>query len=1685
MEPSGPGLVQMFVQKVESSIPDEGTRRAAERLLTVARPIAKAADYVLGILGIPIEMETEAAMRQTTGALRDAGYTSDQIRRASIPTVVLLNVTGMLTGGASGIPVIGHFMKPLEHAGLAVQKLLGVLRESPQAFARLGAAAGRAMEAARPTPGMPVAVGKVRRFVPGEGGLEQLGEPVITSRISHGQGGVLFTALEPGAETAGLEATIALYRKAGVHAQVQVGRGYWKGEYEHAVTSVFRGLTDTEHLKYLAAIEGLQKDQMMILWFMRAGKGRKGAPGPHSLYQFEYPGVTADQAAKRLDAVGLEGYTVVPTPKGARVLVYDGGGDPELLPSVRAAAKSPGSDIRVQTIQGEGGFFGGETREQARAFFDQYAAAYEQAHPDAAVRIAPVVRPGGAAPDAGGPGLGGGGGHHGPGGYAGRVPVQLAEPEITYPLKARLRELYEKGKHVFWYKGAGREIVQALGPDDGRLFGGFFAALSNEKDPASNLDFALQAYKAYKAGGIDALRSLKVADASLENLEVVARWSERGFPGAHPPFSATALKITHFYRATMGDMSAFTVDRHISRIFFATMDTLSEQQTKGVIDFSTKLAKEWRTSPSHLQEAIWVAWREENGLPSAANEPLRRVLKAKLTHDPEMAGLLRPEYLKQFRPDAPGQADLGATLALARVIVGATAGGAIGDTAEERVRNSFIGAGLGAVASPALVRSMAKSVTRMMANERGSLGPFAPKVDPVKIVAATRAEAEAFMLVDPSAINLGDRALAIDWSALDSGTVKVEDLITKLVATGGEKIDEARRGIITDARRRQLADMLGMTVDDVTRLPIGTALNAEQMQAVINLDGAIGRRIGDLSEQVAHSVGNDRTLNTMQLQVAIGAGRKVTQALYGARAEWGRTGRVLQDAAQVTQRASMSPGLTQVGELQERGLLVNPEIVAEYVSALRPVEERGSFIRGLFRKDELWATEGGTIRPPVGQPAIASPTAAPPGAPVTTPSRGAPPVAGPAAPVTPPAAPGAPPVPPPTAPPATPGTSVYGVLRELWYGSLLSGYSMHTANMATNALKVPLQFADTAVAGAIGQVRSTTRAAFGLRTVVPLQSGAQARVYEQELIGRTVGMFQGFTEGFLAMGRALWTGESKFGAMAGKVPHEPAITAQNLGLSSAQLGWSGVPGRAVDALGLMTDAFGGLVRSGGRLLMSGDELAKFTHYRMEIGAQAIAESVRQGVAWRDRPAFYRAFTGNVPPYADVLAREAAQAGTFTTDLTGAAASISKGIEESKFGVAVVPFLKVSYNILDDTLQHMLVFGLASKAWRADIAAGGARMDLALAKQAVGSLMLGSFAALAVNGDITGLGPLDKGLRQTMMDAGWQPYSVRIGADYYSYNRLGPFGSLLGFSADAAELIPQLREPRLADGIVTALALTFSHNFFDQSYMSGVHNILDAIMSSTPKDPEKDPFLRGLLRSTVPAGVAQLTPLFDPMKRETETLLDEMRSRIPGFSQDLPAHRDLFGYPTFRDDGYPAWMSVASAVKHRQLRDPETDERGRLYKELQDNGISISRPPKYIFGSDPGKVLGGERPTEGIRLDGKQYEQYAEMAGHALKLDVGFGGPMGQDTALRHLIEQPWYLAMSPGPDGSRAVAIRQVIEAYREAAKWKLLKENPALAHEYSSHIGMRASALLGTNAQENEIRQAVESGNNKLNLGF
>jgi len=582
-------------------------------------------------------------------------------------------------------------------------------------------------------------------------------------------------------------------------------------------------------------------------------------------------------------------------------------------------------------------------------------------------------------------------------------------------------------------------------------------------------------------------------------------------------------------------------------------------------------------------------------------------------------------------------------------------------------------------------------------------------------------------------------------------------------------------------------------------------------------------------------------------------------------------------------------------------------------------------------------------------------------------------------------------------------------MQEAWVMGLLSGPKTHLVNMMSNTSVIFAQMYERGVAAQINQL-----------------VGVGPGVEVGEATAQMFGIVQSMKDALRYSARAFRTMETGYGLGKIELPREGAISSEAFNISSETF-----LGRAVDGLG-------NVVRLPGRALAAEDEFFKTIGYRMELNAQALRQATSEMNAGMFGPDELKGRIQDIidnPPENIRLA--AVDAATYQT-FTNTPGNLAKGLQEMvlRFPAlkVLLPFVRTPANILRYTFERTPLAPLMSQV-RADIAAGGARSDLAYARMTTGSMLMLTAADLAMNGSVTGGGPTDPKEKAALMRTGWQPYSVKIDDRWYAYNRLDPIGSLLGMSSDLVEVLinTDTEDPNYdAEEAAVAIAAAVGSNVLNKTYLSGLADFFEAM-----GDPKRraEGFAQRFAGSLIPAGVAEVTRQVDPYNREVYSMLDAIKRRTPGLSEELPVRRDIWGRPLEFRSGLGWAYDVFSPI-YSKKEDPEPIDSEMLRLEAP-----VSMPSKRVV-------------FDGVTVDLDRYpgiySRYLELAGNELKHPAWRMGAKDYLNALvtgKHPMSQI-YNIRSDGPDGGKAGMIASVVSDYRKMARDQLLKEYPALRDE-------------------------------------
>jgi hypothetical protein len=234
----------------------------------------------------------------------------------------------------------------------------------------------------------------------------------------------------------------------------------------------------------------------------------------------------------------------------------------------------------------------------------------------------------------------------------------------------------------------------------------------------------------------------------------------------------------------------------------------------------------------------------------------------------------------------------------------------------------------------------------------------------------------------------------------------------------------------------------------------------------------------------------------------------------------------------------------------------------------------------------------------------------------------------------------------------------------------------------------------------------------------------------------------------------------------------------------------------------------------------------------------------------------------------------------------------------------------------------------------------------------------------------------------MIRQGWQPYSIKVGDRWHSYNRTDPFGAMLGFSADTAGAIRggELNEDDV-DEWQEALAMSItavSQVAVNKTYLRGVSDFIE-VMS----DPKRygEGYVNNLIASFVPftALSGAIERGVDPTVRDATTPWQAIQAKVAGLSEKLPARRNLWGEEIRAESGLGKAYDFFSPVQSREIKPSPID--------MEIMRLAPVAGRDNVEGAAPARI--GKRTTfDGVAINFKEwpevYDAYVRLAGNDLK-----------------------------------------------------------------------------------------------------
>jgi hypothetical protein len=596
------------------------------------------------------------------------------------------------------------------------------------------------------------------------------------------------------------------------------------------------------------------------------------------------------------------------------------------------------------------------------------------------------------------------------------------------------------------------------------------------------------------------------------------------------------------------------------------------------------------------------------------------------------------------------------------------------------------------------------------------------------------------------------------------------------------------------------------------------------------------------------------------------------------------------------------------------------------------------------------------------------------------------------------------------------GTKGTKVFVENFIASILSGVKTQIVNTSGAALRLGMDTPDTMVASVIGKV----------------MPDSQEKILADEALAKLFGMVNGFQDALQTGWKVAKTAEPYGGIDKLDMMHQKAISSEYLGFQK-----DSVAGKVVDT-------YGTIVRAPLERVMGGvDGFFKVIGERSQLAGLAYRKAAQSGLEGDDANKYLQELMQNPTPDMITEMENFALDVTFQKPLGETGQSFQNVVNKSPALKIFVPFIKTPTNLMKQAYLERTPLGLFSQQYKDDVAAGGARAQMARAKMVNGTMLSTSALMWAMKGTITGSDPKDNKARVARHETGWRPRSFVFEnedgtKDYISYDRAEPFSYLLGTVADIVEYQEQVRydDPdsdadKSVEDAVTGLVAAFATNTVDKTFMTGIQSIMQVM--TDPKRYGKS-YLANMVNGVMPlSGVRRdLAKLDDDLAKEAFTIVEKLKKSTPGFNKDLPNRLNNYGEVVKFDTVLSPW---AQSV---ETKDKVKLEVQRLAESTR--SVAITKPSKRV---------------EGVKLNAQQYHDLVKYSRNELEVDG-----MNFKETLADVMQSDMYL--DAPTDDARVLILNTIKKKFDQASKAFLMYNDEDLMNKIEQKKERKATKLLG-----------------------
>lgn len=273
----------------------------------------------------------------------------------------------------------------------------------------------------------------------------------------------------------------------------------------------------------------------------------------------------------------------------------------------------------------------------------------------------------------------------------------------------------------------------------------------------------------------------------------------------------------------------------------------------------------------------------------------------------------------------------------------------------------------------------------------------------------------------------------------------------------------------------------------------------------------------------------------------------------------------------------------------------------------------------------------------------------------------------------------------------------------------------------------------------------------------------------------------------------------------------------------------------------------------------------------------------------------------------------------------------------------------------------------------------------------------------------------------------------MGDTWVPYNRLDPYGFILGFSSDLREYMDRndlgKREEVEVSKLLAGAAAMLGNALGERTVLRGITGLSEIW---DRRDPSAERFVEQTLGSLlVPGAVASVGQAIDPALYDRGQSF--LASRLAGLSREtLIPRRNIWGEPMVRPGVETLGAAGAAISPIRPTRaggrpvDQEIERLGIGLRGVDQNGM-------VAFGADA--------PVNVRAINPQAIDQLRRWAGNEMGLPA-YGGK-GLADALDEMVQGqgPFGAGYERATDAGKARAIRNTAALYRQAARERLLAD--------------------------------------------